>query len=140
MQKVSQRSRAYLVNQRGLHGFLKDYYVSTDHPFDGKIYKMKNVFDDGNGPENKWVSFDYNNLLYSATYDKEEDAVPIKFYKVEGKPHVYRLKQLWKDNVYWISHSDNGTWIYGRYSRFKDAMLVYFEKRDHNTSFSSIGE
>ena len=92
---------------------------------------MKNVFDDGMGPEDKWVSFTDAHLRYRAVYS-EEDAVPIKFYKVVGKPNVYNLKQMWRNKVYWISHSDNGTWIYGRYDRKSDAMPVYFEKLDHN--------
>ena len=65
--------------------------------------------------------------------------MPIKFYKVEGMPHVYKLKQMWPDTVKWISH-DSEAWIYGWYDNEEDAAPIYFEKRNNNWSFSSPGE
>ena len=62
------------------------------HPLDGKLFKMKVVYDEGNGPMDKFVSFQTLTLAYRCTYD-EEDAVPIKFFKVEGKPNTYTLQQ-----------------------------------------------
>ena len=112
---------------------------SADHPLHGKVYKMRNVFDSGQGPHDKWVSFRNDDRAWRAVYS-EEDAVPLKFFKVDGKPNVYKLKQLWANNVYWVSHSNDGTWLYGRYDEEKDAMPIYFEKLDNNGSFSSPGE
>ena len=100
---------------------------------------MKCAYDNGYGPIDRWVSFRNDDRSYRVIYP-EADAVPIQFFKVDGKPNVYKMKQLWHNNVYWISHSDNGTWIYGRYNNEADAVPVLFTKHDNNFSFSSPGE
>ena len=67
---------------------------ADNHPLDGKVFKLKNVFDSGSGPHNKWLSFTDAHLRYRAVY-KEEDAAPWKFYKIEGRPNIYKVKQMY---------------------------------------------
>ena len=111
----------------------------ADHPLHGRVFKLKNVYDNGSGPENKWISFRDDDLCYRATYE-EKDAVPWKFYKVRDKPHVYTIKQMWPDKTYWVSIANNGQWIYGRYTTASDAMPIYFEQLSHNESRTFEGE
>ena len=110
------------------------------HPLAGKVFKMKNVYDYGEGPIDQFVSFRESDLALSATYD-ENDAVPIKFYKVEGKPHTYKLQSVWPGaEVKWISYSGMGTWLYAWYDEESDAAPIYFKKKKNNWSKSSPGE
>ena len=62
------------------------------HPLDGRIFKMKNVYDGGSGPTDQWVGFRESDLAWRANHAEEDQAVPIRFYMVADKPHTYKLK------------------------------------------------
>ena len=135
----------FIKDQKALHSeifevkYSENYKGEGDHPLHGRFFKLKNVHDNGRGPENTWISFRDSDLAYRSIYD-ENDGVTWRFYMVEGKPNVYKVKQYWKNKVYWVSLADDGAWIYGRYSNEADAMPIYFEKCAHNLSQTFTGE
>ena len=65
---------------------------ADDHPFHGKIYTLFNTYDNGYGPENKWVCMNENDRKLGTFSKDAEKACPFEFHKVEGKPHQYFLQ------------------------------------------------
>ena len=61
---------------------------SGSQPLDGKTFKLLNVYDNGNGPENKYVGFTNNESRCRAIYGISE-GMPVKFYAVPNMPDTY---------------------------------------------------
>ena len=103
---------------------------NDDHPLDGKVVILRNVYN-GWGlkyDNQKYLSFKNDNKALHITFNKE-DAMPIKFHKVNNKPHIYRMENKWMGERSWINldkcspegRNDLGPHFYAKCKRVSDA-------------------
>ena len=112
---------------------LNEKQDTSGSSLDGKICKFLNVFDNGGGPENKFVSFRNDNLLLRAIYNKD-DGMPIKLVACPGMPDTYYLWNNWPGQNKWISFANDGKWLFARYSEKSDALPIKFKKYSENNN------
>ena len=61
---------------------------------------MLNTFDNGCGPELKWVVVTEVDSIVEASCTDPKKATPFMFHKVDGKPDVYTLKNMQPESKY----------------------------------------
>lgn len=89
-------------------------------------YKMENRW---SGQQGTFISFRSKDGMLCSGYSKD-DAMPIKL--TQTKPSVYKMQTQWTKTKepnwcdQYISFSDNGTYLYSRYSKESDAMPIKF--------------
>ena len=64
--------------------------VDAEHPLDGQILTLKNTYNGLGVGANDYLSFREDDKCLRVIY-KHQDAMPIKFTKVEDRSHVYTM-------------------------------------------------
>lgn len=88
-------------------------------PFNG-IFIMQNVYHGQSG----YISFTAVEKRLRAIYS-DFDAMPVEFVPT-GEPYTYKLRNRWPGENYWISFSEDGTWLYAMYADESEAMPIKF--------------
>jgi hypothetical protein len=88
-------------------------------PFNG-VFIMQNAYHG----ESHFISFTQHEKRLKAAYS-EVDAMPLEFVPTD-EPDTYKLYNRWPGENKWVSFSNDGKWLFARYTNESEAMPVKF--------------